>query len=170
LAKDKRYRDIITVSIKSANYENDLIAKGKTKVEPQKWENHFVHYESHIRWLQERKYKSKTPKKVIQNMQDHIFSTEYMMWSLAKKNPMMLKKLIAMEYFPMFFTIPEKEVNYIQQISMGMSPDQADANQKAGESEAARLKPVSLETPPGMTGIDAGGQEPGAEGGFGGQA
>ncbi|MCK5373755.1 MAG: hypothetical protein KAJ40_00575 [Alphaproteobacteria bacterium] len=142
LAKNKQYMDMVTVSSKAANYENELMLRGGGIPEPKPWEGHFVHYESHVKKLEERIYKSATPRGVKMAFKKHIKGTEYLMWIKARENPAFRQKLMEIDYYPIFFKIPEKEVAMINRMAMGGSLAEGESAALRKDMQGAGYQPV----------------------------
>lgn len=145
LAKNKPYMDIVTVSAKSANYENDIMLKQKGIPEPKSWENHIVHYELHVKKLQERKYKTSSPEGVIFAFKKHILATEMLMWDKGRTNPAFRQKLLTIDYFPVFFRIPDEEISIINSMAMGSSLSEGESKEIQKELQDTGYKPVAAE-------------------------
>jgi hypothetical protein len=117
LGNDKGFKDESTIAVKSAEYENNAILSGQQPPEPKEWEDLLTHYSVHMKKLQERTFKQ-SPAEVQQTLINHLLVTEMLMWARAKKNPMFAMKLNQVEMFPVFFTIPEQELQTKIQQSM----------------------------------------------------
>ena len=112
------FMDAATVAIKAAQYENNAMLKGKPIAEPKAWEDLINHYMEHIKPIQERTFKDKIPEENQKVFSEHIKVTEMLMWDKAKKNPMFRNKLMAIDYFPIFFTIPQEDQQFVNQLAL----------------------------------------------------
>ena len=102
LAQDQKFKDLITVNVRSAEAENEAMSRGKEVHEPAEWEDHLVHYRIHLMSIQQESFKT-LPPEVQQLKKDHILTTEYLMVEQAKKNPVFGQKLLMFDNFPIFF-------------------------------------------------------------------
>jgi hypothetical protein len=84
-----------------------------------------VHYRTHVLVLNDRAYKS-APKKVIDNLKDHIMAHEYLVLTAAQKKPAILQQfLLEFPQFPMFF-------NDFDALDQAAPQNQAAADQLGG--------------------------------------
>lgn len=107
LAQDQKFRDKATVSVKAAESENDDFFEGREVTEPKPWEDLLIHYEIHMRDIQERTFKDDTDPANQARLQAHIMGTEMLMLDKASKNPLFRQKLLEIDSYPVFFTLPD---------------------------------------------------------------
>lgn len=108
LGTSEAFIDSATVAIKSAESENAAMLAGEEVVEPKPWEDLIVHYDIHIKALQERAFKEEVPSEYQRELVEHIQATEYLMVEKANRSGI-FKTLIMQRFpqFPIFFTPDE---------------------------------------------------------------
>jgi hypothetical protein len=115
LGADKKAISLITVAVDAAEKENDLASKGKQIEDPEEWEDHIVHWRTHVKFLQ-----SPTFKKLDDDTKDilieHIKITEFLMYNKMLENPTFEMKLAALDLYPIFYKIPVKPRSREQQM------------------------------------------------------
>ena len=96
----EKMNTLLTAAVKSAESENEDILAGKPVGEPETWEDHIIHWRTHMRVLQSRSFKEDTPDEVRLTMIEHISTTEYAMIEKAKSNPLFEAKIAELALFP----------------------------------------------------------------------
>jgi hypothetical protein len=91
---------LLTAAVKAAESENEDILAGKYVGDPETWEDHIIHWRTHVRALQSRSFKEETPEEVRLEMITHISVTEFAMIEKAKTNPLFEAKLAELALFP----------------------------------------------------------------------
>ena len=114
----QEFMDASTMAIRAAQSENNAILRGKPVQEPKEWEDHINHYLEHVKAIQQRSFKEKSPEAHQMAFALHIKITEMLMWQRARQNPLFRSKVMAIEYFPIFFTIPAEELLAINQMAL----------------------------------------------------
>ena len=106
---DKFY-DITTRALRAAEGENEAILQEKAPPDPEMWESQIVHYRTHMLVLNDKAYRT-APKKVFNNLKDHVMAHEYLIMKAATRNPAILSQILQeFPQFPVFF----KDVANIQ--------------------------------------------------------
>lgn len=102
-----KFNDLMALSARAAEKENELMMEGKEIPQPMQHEMHHVHWKSHMMQIQDINFKLKTSPEQREAMYDHIRATEMMMMEQAVKNPL-YKQLIDLTctQFPCFFNPP----------------------------------------------------------------
>jgi len=93
---------LITAAVKSAESENEDIMSGKPVSDPQDFEDHFIHWRTHVKAIQNRAFKEECPPVIREIMLEHIAVHEYAMVEKAKQNPAFEAKLAQLPLFPIF--------------------------------------------------------------------
>ena len=138
IADDKQYTDLITVSSRAARYENDIMIKMEGIPAPEPWENHIVHYELHLKKLQERRYKGKLQDGSRYAFEKHIKATEFLMWQKARENPAFRQKLMLLENYPIFFKIPQDDIQRANIMASGGDPNIVQQRRNAAQDTQIR--------------------------------
>lgn len=166
LGQSEKFIDSVTVSVRSAEAENEKLmdaAKYEEVTAPSKFEDHIQHWRIHVRQIQEYSFKYQTKTDVQARMEDHVLAHEMFMYEKAKLNPIYLQALSALEQFPIFF-VPE------QPEPAPAPPEQMQAALPGGpmQPEAGfpiqETGPTGSEPPPSMeaqTAMEAGAPGPG---------
>jgi hypothetical protein len=105
LANDQKFYDLATVALQASEHENELMLEGGLVQAPERYEDHIVHWQSHVKFIQTRSFKEDLPPEVKQNYFDHIEAHEYFMLEKAKEHtvsPLYHQKLQQLEGFPLF--------------------------------------------------------------------
>jgi hypothetical protein len=119
----EEFRDKATVAVKSAEYENYLFLKGDNVEEPKSYEDLLIHYNVHLKLLQERSYKEEVPSDVRQRLENHIGITEMLMWIAATKNAAFRNQVLAIPQFPIFFSLDGISSQVVSQGGYPMPPE-----------------------------------------------
>jgi len=128
---DKFY-DIGTRALRSAEGENEIILQEKKAPAPEIWESQLVHYRTHLLVLNDRAYKD-APKKVLNNLIDHVMAHEFLILQAAQRNPDILKGVLSeFPQFPMFFQDEDKKLAQSQQQNQATQDQLAQLLQGAG--------------------------------------
>jgi hypothetical protein len=102
LANDQKYYDLATVAVQSAEHENEQMLDGQVPSAPESFEEHLVHWYSHVKNIQSSSFKSDVPPEIKQIHYDHIEAHEYFMFEKAKTNMLFKQKLDQLDGFPIF--------------------------------------------------------------------
>jgi len=96
----EKMNTLLTAAVKAAESENEDILAGKSAGAPETWEDHIVHWRTHMMSLQSRSFKEETPEEIRLAMIEHISVTEFAMIEKAKTNPLFEAKLAELPLFP----------------------------------------------------------------------
>jgi len=96
----EKMNTLLTSAVKAAESENEDILAGKPTGDPETWEDHIIHWKTHVRSLQSRSFKEETPVEIRMVMIEHIAVTEYAMIEKAKTNPLFEAKIAELAMFP----------------------------------------------------------------------
>jgi hypothetical protein len=106
LGQEKKLRNLITVSIRAADEENENIFRTGKTAPPERWEMHLVHYRSHLREMQDPSF-HRAPEAARAAMESHVMATEMLMWEITMKSQEYAARIFAeFPQFPVFF-VPE---------------------------------------------------------------
>jgi len=149
LGTSETFVDKATIAIKSAESENESMLNGEQVVEPKPWEDLIIHYDVHIKALQERAFKEEVPSEYQKALVDHLTATEYLMVEQAKRSPMFTQKLImTFPQFPVFF-VPDEEFMSI------LIPQMPPAMGGGGAGKGGAPAPGKGLIPPTQTGAQS---------------
>lgn len=100
-----------TEAIRSADSENEDILAGIEVGDPEEYEDHIAHWQSHAKAMQSRSFKEEAENETVDAMKDHVYWTEELMIDKAKSNPLFQSKLAELKLFPIFhhddFSVPQ---------------------------------------------------------------
>jgi len=96
----EKMNTLLTAAVKNAESENEDILAGNPVGEPEKWEDHIIHWKTHVLAIQSRSFKEDTPKEVRLAMIEHIAITEFAMIEKARENPLFEAKISQLALFP----------------------------------------------------------------------
>ena len=108
LSQDKKFKNIATANVNSAEAENEMMLQGESIDEPQEWEDHIIHYRVHVIEMQSSSFK-KLPQEIKAMFVEHITATEYLMWQRSQKNPLFAQQLLTVKEYPIFFSAPTQQ-------------------------------------------------------------
>jgi hypothetical protein len=150
-----KFFDIATRALRAAEGENEAILQEKTASDPEMWENQLVHYRTHMLVLNDRAYRD-APKKVFNNLKDHVRAHEFLIMKAAQRNPQILQQvLLEFPQFPVFF----KDVAKVQPTSEDQATQaalqQLLAQQGAGQGAAPPAPTNEIDLQQGQVPIGA---------------
>lgn len=108
LANDQKYYDLATVALQAAENENEIMLDGNIVEAPEQYEDHIVHWNTHVKFIQSRSFKEDVPREIKQLYYDHIMTHEFFMFEKGKEptvSPIFIQKLHSLEGFPLFFIV-----------------------------------------------------------------
>ncbi len=97
--------DAATKAMNAADAENESILSLGGQDEPQPYENHIVHWVSHVKEMQDRAYKVDVPDDVKAVFEGHVEATEMFMMEAARRNPRYAIELVKIPAWPMIFRL-----------------------------------------------------------------
>lgn len=148
LGEVEKFRNIATTAVRSADAENDSLMKSGAASPPEPWEQHVVHYRSHLRLMNDPGFDD-LPENIKSGIKEHVMAHEMFMWKIGQKVPQFTQAVVAeFPAFPVLFVAPEP---------MPMLQQQAPpAPMNASEAGAPAPMPgevvaeASEQVPPGM--------------------
>lgn len=149
LAQPDKFITWVSVAIRKAESENDLMLEGEEIAEPQNFEEHISHWQTHMKLIQSSNF-SKVPREIQEKVFEHIESHEYLMYlqTTAITGQGMSQKLQALDGWPAFFVIPDPTPEATEQTEEEMMPQEAQpqgAPQQAGPQVPQGAAPVMLQ-------------------------
>ncbi len=99
----ERFYDQATVASRAAEAENEAILSGEQVADPVLFENTLVHWNAHMREVQNYGFKTSTPPEIQQTMVLHLMATEMLMLQAARNNPRFALELVKLPQFPVFY-------------------------------------------------------------------
>jgi hypothetical protein len=102
LSNDQKFYDLATVAVQAAEHENEQMLDGVEVAAPEDYEEHMVHWYSHVKHIQSSSFKTDVPQDIKVRFYDHIMAHEYVMFQKAGTNPAFAAKLMTLEGFPAF--------------------------------------------------------------------
>lgn len=160
LGEVDRLRSIVTVAIRAAEGENQMLMMGKAPKAPEAFEYQMQHYRTHMRQMNEEAFE-KLPKATQEHFKDHARAHEMFMIKDGLKNPQFFA-LVVSEFpgFPYFFTQEQLMDAGLALPMMPAAPMDAGANPMT--TAPATQDPTAM--PPGADlAAPPEGQVPGAE-------
>lgn len=100
-----RYYDQVAVASRAAEAENEAFLSGEEVADPAAFENTIVHWTTHMRDIQNRGFKTSTPKKIQENLILHVMATEMLMLEAARRSPSFALELVKLSQFPVFYEL-----------------------------------------------------------------
>lgn len=103
LAQNKKFIKEGTVSLRAAEAENEMFMSGKSVAPPEDYEDHVVHWKTHVKQIREWSFKNRATPEVKKALVDHITAHEMLLMEQAGKNPALGQMISALPGFPMFY-------------------------------------------------------------------
>jgi len=104
-SETERFYDQASVASRAAEAENEQMTNGDDVVEPAPYENHVVHWNIHMREIQNLGFKTILPPPIQAAYIQHVMSTEMLMLMSARKHPQYSLELIQLPQFPAFYQL-----------------------------------------------------------------
>ena len=149
LANDQKFYDLATVAVQSADHENEQMMEGVMVQSPERFEEHLVHWQTHVKFIQTRSFKEDLPSEIQQLFYDHIEAHEYFMITKAQEptvSPLYIQKLQSLELFPLFSIItPPAPPPPVDGATMAPPPPTPDQAAMEGEAMAAQDNQMEAE-------------------------
>ncbi len=103
LGATEKMTSLLTESLRSAEAENEALLSGKPVPEPAGYEESIVHWRVHIQRLQSFSLKMAANPGDIEQLEQHIWMTEFLMFEKAKENEAFQAKLATLTLFPVYY-------------------------------------------------------------------
>lgn len=103
LSHNKKFMNVITAAVSSAEAENQDMMGGKYVLPPSRFEDLITHWETHRIPMQTLDFKQ-SPDEVKDLFIAHVAATEKLMFEQAAENPNFGARLENLRQFPMFYT------------------------------------------------------------------
>ena len=104
LGNTDKMNTLITAGVKAAESENEDLLAGKPVEDPQDYEEHIVHWKTHVKAIQSRSFKEECPPEHREKMLEHIALHEFAMIEKAQASPTFEAALASLGSFPIFPT------------------------------------------------------------------
>jgi len=109
LGSEEKRITLTAAAIQAADAENEDMLAGEGVHPPERWEDHVLHWDSHVRFMQTRSFKESTPE-VKEDFEEHLFITERAIIEKMQLNPLFQAQVAQLKLFPLFaheeFTVP----------------------------------------------------------------
>lgn len=112
-------------AVSTADSENEDLLAGEYVGMPEDWEDHIVHWQSHVKAMQSRAFKEEAGPEVQASFKAHLKMTEKLMIDKMKGNPLFQSKVAQLPLFPIFYH-GDDTVPYSQQHQEAMVQGQAN--------------------------------------------
>jgi hypothetical protein len=166
LANDQKFYDLGTVAVQAAEHENELMLESKPVQPPERYEEHIVHWQSHVKFIQTRSFKEDVPPEIKELYFDHIAAHEYFMLEKTQEptvSPVFVQKLQALEGLPLFMLVRPPQMGMAPEAGMPLSapPEQKEASgppptEPPPIDDTTAPEPTDTgETPPEQQALDA---------------
>jgi len=101
LGNTEKYHTLTSAAVHAADSENEDLMAGRPVPDPQEWEDHIAHWNSHSKLVQQRSFKEDTPPEIRKGFLRHLRLTEMAMFDKSKRNPEFAAKLATLTNFPL---------------------------------------------------------------------
>lgn len=103
-AQEQKFVDAASAAVKASEAENyKILEEGDGPGTVEDYEDHIIHWQTHITKLQEHQFKAQIPKKHQEDFKKHVKAHEMLMAEKAKVDPGFAEKLATLELYPLFF-------------------------------------------------------------------
>lgn len=121
LTSSEKFQNAITVSVNSAEAENEDMFNGEHVLPPERFEDLIVHWDTHRIPLQSQEYKL-APPRIKQLFELHVTATEKLMFEQAAESETFAARLAQLRQFPIFFSPSpnnegEEEVEQMEEVA-----------------------------------------------------
>lgn len=164
LANDQKFYDLVTVALQAAENENEIMLDGQVVDPPERYEEHLVHWQSHVKFIQSRSFKEDVPPQIKQLYFDHILAHEFFMIEKAQEqtvSPLFVQKLQSLEGFPLFFIVgspvqPSPDMGQQMLSAQGQGTTPTPMPEQSSTNDSTMPEPTdSGETSPEQQALDA---------------
>jgi len=157
LGADDTFKDQATISATAAGTIVDRLLRGEEVAPPQRYDNYLVHYDVFNRTLQSFTYKSATSPVIRQKFEEYVMTLEGLMFLRARTNIKFLTELMALDMYPMFFTLPMPLIQVQQTMAqLAQAPMGAQAPAMEGATGAAPMETQKIEKIPELNSLQEG--------------
>lgn len=104
-SETERFYDQAAVASRAAEAENEQMLNGDPVQPPAPYENHAVHWNIHMREIQNLTFKNTLPPEIQAEMIKHVMATEMLMLMSARRHPQYALELIQLPQFPAFYEL-----------------------------------------------------------------
>lgn len=149
LADVDKFQNIISTNIRAAESENDSMLRTGEPSEPNKVQNHLIHYRTHTRAMSDPSFSS-LPEKIRKAYEDHLMATEMLMTEIMARNPAYLQAVVTeFPQFPVFYVEAEAVVSppALPPEELGAGPVAADPALAAAQAAPAPgpMQPMEMD-------------------------
>ena len=102
LGNTDKMNTLITAAVRAAESENEDMMAGRMCEDPQDYEDHIIHWKTHVKEIQKRTFKEECPPEIREKILEHIGIHEFAMIEKAQANPLFEAKLAELPLFPIF--------------------------------------------------------------------
>lgn len=101
-----KLQSLVTAAVQSADSENEDILAGRPVALPERFEDHIVHWDSHVKKMQSRSIKEDASPEYRATLEEHIKLHEKIMLDKAKTSPLFQAELAKLKLFPIYYHGP----------------------------------------------------------------
>jgi len=118
LGGTEKMQSLVTAALDAAESESEDMLDGKEVGEPKEWEDHIIHWQTHVKSMQRREYKERIDDESVNQFNHHLEMTEMLMFLKAQENPLFMSKVAALQNYPIFFKVPPGSIISAEQAQM----------------------------------------------------
>ena len=98
-----KMQTLITAAVNSADSENEDLLSGREVTPPERYEDHLIHWDAHVKKMQSRNFKEDASPESRQALEDHLKIHEKIMLDKANSNPLFQAELAKRKLFPIYY-------------------------------------------------------------------
>ena len=98
-----KMQTLMTAAVLSADSENEDLLAGREVAAPERFEDHLIHWDAHVKKLQMRNIKEEADPAFRKALEDHLKMHEKIMLEKAKTNPLFQAELAKRKLFPIYY-------------------------------------------------------------------
>ena len=102
LGNTEKMHTLISEALRSADSENEDLLSGFGAEMPEEWEDHIQHWDSHVKAMQSRQFKTEADPQARAALKDHVYWTEEIMIEKFLTNPEFEARVATLTLFPIF--------------------------------------------------------------------
>ncbi len=153
LGQSEKMMDLLSKAARAAEDENEVILDGTAIPDPEPWEQLIVHWNIHVKEIQDIGFKTQSSPQVQEAMRNHILATEMLIAQQIPKSPAFAQAVMTQcPQFPIFFEQPPALPPGMQMAAQGAVHDSANLG-KPQQSNVLPGDPAYQETKPPPAGL-----------------
>lgn len=156
LADTKKFNDLASSAIRSAESIYEDLIQGRPVAEPQPYENLILHWNVFIAAMQDRNFKEQVPEDRRTAVIDYMRALEMLMFQKGTENALFAQKLQTLDLFPVVFVVPPPVMPEMPVAAPGAMGAELSTGMPMGDvaPAPAELPPLENQLTPDQVALD----------------